>query len=69
MVVMQGDFNSVEIVLSDKKMLECLVCPISHSVLQYDEKNSELISQNAKLAFPIRDGIPVLIISEARKLE
>ena len=69
MVVMQGGFNSVEIVLSDKKMLECLVCPISHSVLQYDEKNSELISQNAKLAFPIRDGIPVLIISKARNLE
>ena len=69
MVVMQGGFNSVEIVLSDKKMLECLVCPISYSVLQYDEKNSELISQSAKLAFPIRDGIHVLIISEARKLE
>jgi len=59
----------VEIFLSDKKMLESLVCPISHSALHYDEKNSELISKNAKLAFPVRDGIPILLIGEARKLE
>ena len=55
--------------LSDKKMLESLVCPISHSALHYDEENSELISKNAKLAFPVRDGIPILAISEARQLE
>ena len=55
--------------LSDKKMLESLVCPISHSALHYDEKSSELISKNAKLAFPVRDGIPILAISEARQLE
>ena len=55
--------------LSDKKMLESLVCPISHSALHYDEENSELISKNAKLAFPVPDGIPILVISEARKLE
>ena len=55
--------------LSDKKMLESLVCPISHSALHYDEKNSELISKNAKLAFPVRDGIPILLINEARQLE
>ena len=55
--------------LSDKKMLESLVCPISHSALHYDEKKSELVSKNAKLAFPVRDVIPILLISEARQLE
>ena len=50
-------------------MLESLVCPISHSALHYDEENSELISKNAKLAFPVPDGIPILVISEARQLE
>ena len=69
MVAMWGAFNRVENFLSDKKMLESLVCPISHSALHYDEKNSELISKNAKLAFRVRDGIPILVISEARQLE
>ena len=69
MVAIWGDFNRVENFLSDKKMLESLVCPISHSALHYDEKNSELISKNAKLAFRVRDGIPILVISEARQLE
>ena len=50
-------------------MLEGLVCPISHGTLHYDKKNRELISQNVNLAFPIRDGIPILIISEARSLD
>ena len=69
MAGMLGDFNRVENFLSDKKMLESLVCPICHSALHYDKKNGELISKNAKLAFPVRDGIPILLISEARQLE
>jgi len=53
----------------DPKMLEALVCPVSHSTLEYDAKNSELISPQAKLAFPVRDGIPVMLVDEARQLD
>ena len=52
----------------DPKMLEMLVCPLTHSELKYDAENQELISKSAKLAFPIRDGIPVMLADEARKL-
>lgn len=52
-----------------KEMLEMLVCPLTKTNLEYDEENQELISKLAKLAFPIRDGIPVMIASEARELE
>ncbi len=51
------------------QMLEMLVCPLTKTPLEYDEENQELISKLAKLAFPIRDGIPVLIASEARELD
>jgi hypothetical protein len=62
-------YNKVEQESPDIKMLEGLVCPISHCALHYDKKLSELISKNVNLAFPIRDGIPFLIISEARSLD
>lgn len=53
----------------DPKLLEILVCPITKSTLRYDREKQELISDQAKLAYPIRDGIPVMLESEARPLE
>ena len=53
----------------DGKMLEALVCPVTHSSLTYDVENNELVSKLAHLAFPIRDGIPVMLVDEARKLD
>ncbi|MBF96078.1 MAG: hypothetical protein CFH34_00687 [Alphaproteobacteria bacterium MarineAlpha9_Bin4] len=53
----------------DQSLLEIIVCPVSKEKLTYDKKNNELISKKAKLAFPIKDGIPVLLIEEARKLK
>ncbi len=53
----------------DRHMLEALVCPQTQSVLEYDASAQELISKPAGLAFPIRDGIPVMLIDEARKLD
>ena len=52
----------------DKKLLDILVCPLTKGPLKYDEKEQELISKGAKLAFPIRDGIPIMLIDEAREL-
>lgn len=53
----------------DRRMLEALVCPISQAVLGYDAEKQELISKPAKLAFPIRGGIPIMLVSEARALD
>lgn len=53
----------------DPKLLEILVCPVTKSTLEYDEKAQELISREAKLAYPIRDGIPIMLADEARPLE
>ncbi len=53
----------------DPKLLELLVCPVTKSTLRYDADRNELISDQAKLAFPIRDGIPIMIPEEARKLD
>jgi uncharacterized protein len=53
----------------DKKLLNILVCPVTKTPLEYVEQSSELISKAAGLAYPIRDGIPVMLESEARKLE
>lgn len=53
----------------DSKLLDILVCPITKGPLEYDKEHNELISTSAKLAYPIRDGIPVLLESEARALE
>ena len=52
----------------DKKLLEILVCPVSKGPLVYDEKRQELISRSERLAYPIRDGIPVMLVEEARQL-
>lgn len=53
---------------ADPKLLEILVCPISKTPLEYDEAKQELISRQAGLAFPIREGIPIMLVDEARKL-
>ena len=53
----------------DPKLLEILVCPITKAPLEYDAENQELISRQAKLAFPIRDGIPIMLADEARQLD
>ncbi len=53
----------------DRHMLEALICPQTHSTLHYDADRQELVSKAAGLAFPIRDGIPVMLVDEARKLD
>jgi hypothetical protein len=53
---------------TDPKLLEILVCPLTKSPLEYDAARQELISRTAKLAYPIRDGIPIMLPEEARKL-
>ena len=53
----------------DPKLLEMLVCPLSKTPLVYDKKANELISKSAGLAFPIRNGVPILLIDEARQLD
>ena len=53
----------------DTKLLEILVCPITKGPLVYDKEKQELISKSARLAYPIRDGIPVMLEDEARRLE
>jgi len=53
----------------DRRMLEALICPQTHSRLEYDAENQELISRSANLAFPIRNGIPIMLIDEARTLD
>ena len=52
----------------DPKLLELLVCPLTRTRLEYDAEAQELISPVAKLAYPIHDGIPVMVVSEAREL-
>ena len=52
----------------DRRMLEALVCPRTQSTLSYDAEAQELVSKSAGLAFPIRNGIPVMLIDEARDL-
>lgn len=53
----------------DPAVLELLVCPVSRGPLSYDEKAQELVSKEAKLAYPVRDGIPIMLPEEARKLD
>lgn len=53
----------------DPHMLEALVCPVTHAQLSYDAEAQELISKAAHLAYPIRNGIPIMIEDEARKLD
>jgi uncharacterized protein YbaR (Trm112 family) len=54
---------------ADPRLLELLVCPVTRAKLSYDAHRQELISRAAKLAYPIRDGVPIMLPEEARKLE
>jgi uncharacterized protein YbaR (Trm112 family) len=58
----------VEATRIDPKLLELLVCPLTKETLEYDAERQELISRRAKLAYPIRDGIPIMLPEEARQL-
>ncbi|MGE8397537.1 MAG: Trm112 family protein [Comamonas sp.] len=53
----------------DPKLLELLVCPITKGPLRFDKERQELISQSARLAYPVRDGMPILLENEARTLD
>ncbi len=53
----------------DPKLLEVLVCPVTKGPLFYDKDKEELVSKSARLAYPVRDGIPVMLEEEARRLE
>ncbi|MFQ5783495.1 MAG: Trm112 family protein [Alphaproteobacteria bacterium] len=53
----------------DPKLLEILVCPLTKGPLRYDRERQELVSEQAGLAYPIRDGIPIMLVDEARRIE
>lgn len=53
----------------DPKLLELLVCPVTKGPLTYDRERNELVSEKAGLAYPIRDGIPIMLVDEARQLD
>jgi len=53
----------------DPKLLEILVCPVTRQTLDYDREKQELVSRAAGLAFPIRDGVPIMLVDEARRLD
>jgi uncharacterized protein len=53
----------------DRRMLESLVCPLTQTILHYDADRAELVSKAAGLAFPVREGIPIMLEAEARKLD
>lgn len=53
----------------DPRLLEVLICPQSRKPLRYDREKQELISESARLAYPVRDGVPIMLIEEARELE
>lgn len=63
---MTGERTTTQI---DPRLLELLVCPLTKQTLEYDAGAQELISRSAKLAYPIRDGIPIMLVEEARALE
>jgi uncharacterized protein YbaR (Trm112 family) len=64
MVTMDRDDTAV-----DSKLLEILVCPLTKGPLEYDAARQELVSRSAKLAYPIRDGIPIMLADEARAVD
>lgn len=53
----------------DPRLLEILVCPLSKSALEYDAARQELVSRAARLAFPVRHGVPIMLIEEARRID
>lgn len=61
--------SAVKITAIDPKLLEILVCPLTKATLDYDREAQELISKGAGLAYPIRDGIPIMLPEEARQLD
>lgn len=63
---LETPFGEVEV---DPRLLEVLVCPVTHGPLEYDRIAGELISRGAKLAYPIRDGVPVMLPEDARELD
>jgi uncharacterized protein len=65
---MADDTRAVEPTRIDPKLLELLVCPLTKGRLDYDAARQELISRQARLAYPIRDGIPIMLPEEARPL-
>ncbi|TLP47021.1 Trm112 family protein [Cohaesibacter sp. CAU 1516] len=64
-----NDNRSEQTGMVDRKLLEILVCPVTKCTLDYDAEKQELISRKAKLAYPIRFGVPIMLPSEARMLE
>ena len=68
---LDGPIKEKDVMMSpdiDPKLLEILVCPLTKGQLEYDRENQELVSRNAGLAYPIRDGIPIMLVDEAREL-
>jgi uncharacterized protein YbaR (Trm112 family) len=65
---MADDTRAVEPTRIDPKLLELLVCPLTKGRLDYDAARQELVSRQARLAYPIRDGIPIMLPEEARQL-
>jgi uncharacterized protein YbaR (Trm112 family) len=61
--------DTPEISRVDPRLLEILVCPLTKTTLEYDAEKQELISRAARLAYPIRDGIPIMLPEEARKID
>jgi len=61
--------NDAEIREIDPKLLEILVCPVTRETLHYDREAHELVSKGAGLAYPVRDGIPIMLPEEARRIE
>jgi uncharacterized protein YbaR (Trm112 family) len=64
---MSDAFNTPAAV--DPRLLEVLVCPVTRGRLSYDRERQELVSEGAKLAYPIREGVPIMLPEEARKLD
>lgn len=54
--------------LPDRRMIEALVCPVTQAILTWDPERQELVSKAANLAYPVRDGIPIMLVSEAREI-
>jgi len=66
---MSQDKNDAHTELTDPRLLELLVCPVTKMALEYDKAAQELISRAARLAFPIRDGVPIMTVDAARHLD
>jgi uncharacterized protein len=66
MVAMDGGAGDRKV---DRRVLDVLVCPVTKGSLRYDAERGELVSLAAALAYPVRDGIPILLVSEARRLD